>query len=1656
LKFAVPTILSAVAALGSQVWGAEFGRVWRLGNDDQSTLPFSQENFSANSAPGSASVRDDDYYLAGAYPPPVGLLAADEPLANFERAVTSGDPRNRIHFHLSAAQASARSRLRVTVDLFGGGAWLTQSLPGFNSHDIAVRINGVLIGTRDDITWDEKIVITAPASTVNAVAGPNVVQIERMGGTAGGWIQMDYVELECDPSGLADADEDGMPEWFEQTYGLSESDPTDASSDADGDGLSNLQEFQKGTNPTAPDTDNDGLGDAEEFSTDPLNADSDGDGLADGRETDSDPTLADSDSDGYPDNIEVEHGTDPMSASSKPFDFPGAIGMQFISEGLSSAKLKSGEPAGLFRFPHWNSSAPQPKWNESAFVGNLTGLRNHRGEPTSVAVSWNARTSTEGLHKGSSDEKLLSGMLSAGMSGSNRTPVTLNISGIPYPIYDLIVYVGHMYPDTPIRGFVELGGDAVSRRYFTAGSNPPFSGWVEAKATAESPEPPVANFVRYRGLSGGSQSIVLRQLTDSGISIHGFQIIDSGTDTDQDGIPDALEIEHGLNPVYADAEADSDGDGLGNAEELALGTDLRNPDTDGDGLSDSEEAAHHANPLVADSDGDGLMDGEEVLAEVHPSFANAVDSDQDGHGDFIERRSGSDPMNPSSIPPGVPIWNATNRNWTWITQPVRLKWNHDLSMLGAIPGDELMICEAIVNRAGTDWNGRIALGIRYLNGKLTHRFYCGFSVFHPAGSPASGFWNSEWVTFPTDRARDFGFSGYGTSDDSVPLSFEFNATRVNPNENRWTLVFKILNVSNPTSPVTIAAWTQNNAVAADPSLLAGTAAWSDVGGNAGAMTIETARGVTAFLDAGPLGAADSDNDGMPDSWEIANQFAPLDPSDAPLDSDNDGLSNREEFKAGTNPRSADSDGDGVNDAVEVHHGSNPLEASSVPLGYDFSGEIHDLNGDGLSDAWVLWSGGKPRIAHADDDGDGISNWKESIAGTDPDDPDSKLVMRLVRQDDDLLLSWNDLPFKKHGILSSDDLTGWSPAAGISGNSSSEGMRRATVEKFLTRGGTNFYAAEISPMDTDGDGVEDWVEMNVLGSSIHSADSLGQAIVRSNGLSLSGDALALQQRMMGSAPNGSVPGSVTEGKPSPVQASRFLMQASFGPVPEDIEAVRSMGYEAWIEHQIQVAPTYLQPYIKAIKADAAGPRTDKTYNFNEQDRYIHGNNVTTPFARAAIGGEDQLRQRIAFALSQILVVSRRDAQLEEKAEAMACYYDLLIRHALGNYRDLLIDITFNPAMGWYLSHVGNQKGDPSVPRYPDENYAREVMQLFTIGLWELNPDGSRKLDVSGDPIPTYGNAEITEMARVFTGLYFDAPYGWNGGGWADEHYTKPMVMYPQHHDFGTKRLLGGFVLPESEESAANGIQDVRNAIDSLFRHPNTPPFISRQLIQFLVTDNPSSGYVKRVQDVFVDDGTGVRGNLAAVAKAILMDPEARQLPISPGYGKAREPVVRTMHLGRLFKLARTHPKFVWWNWQENYYGASVQEPMNSPSVFNFYTPSYQAPGEIRDSGLVSPVMQIVNTYSAVSFPNLMLEYLYGGFRSAYNWWYPLDFVDSLLVAGNPQALVDQVDLLICAGNMTARTRGILLSKLVDPALTSHDRVALAVWLAMTCPEGAVQR
>ncbi|RYD47617.1 MAG: hypothetical protein EOP83_27760, partial [Verrucomicrobiaceae bacterium] len=288
LRLPALPVLLVLAETASAV--PHFYGIWQIGNDEGTPNEFGGATWTSNAAPGSPTVKDDDFY----YP--------SEPLANFEREVTSGDPRNRIHFPLTATQASATSRLKLSIDLIWGGS----SSPGHGTHNLVVTMNGQPVATFNGITWNRTLEMTFPAASVNAVTGENIIQIERAGGTAGGWIGFDYLKLDHDPTGMADADNDSLPRWYEESFGLSESDASDAVTDPDGDGRTTLLEFQAGTNPTDADTDNDGISDSAEIplGTNPLLLDSDGDGLADGTESTSNPLLADSDNDGYPDNIE--------------------------------------------------------------------------------------------------------------------------------------------------------------------------------------------------------------------------------------------------------------------------------------------------------------------------------------------------------------------------------------------------------------------------------------------------------------------------------------------------------------------------------------------------------------------------------------------------------------------------------------------------------------------------------------------------------------------------------------------------------------------------------------------------------------------------------------------------------------------------------------------------------------------------------------------------------------------------------------------------------------------------------------------------------------------------------------------------------------------------------------------------------------------------------------------------------------------------------------------------------------------------------------------------------------------------------------------------------------------------------------------------------
>jgi uncharacterized protein (DUF1800 family) len=505
-------------------------------------------------------------------------------------------------------------------------------------------------------------------------------------------------------------------------------------------------------------------------------------------------------------------------------------------------------------------------------------------------------------------------------------------------------------------------------------------------------------------------------------------------------------------------------------------------------------------------------------------------------------------------------------------------------------------------------------------------------------------------------------------------------------------------------------------------------------------------------------------------------------------------------------------------------------------------------------------------------------------------------------------------------------------------------------------------------------------------------------------------------------------------------------------------VQQLGYGAWITEQIAKPSTLHSTYIKGIYEDIFSQRQKRDYSFGgtDEDPFLFGNNMMTAFARAAIQGQDQLRQRVAFALSQILVTSRRDSNIENRVLGMADYYDIFVRRAFGNYHDILTEVTFHPVMGRYLSHVGNQKADPSINRYPDENYAREIMQLFTIGLWKLNPDSSRQLDGFGQPIPTYTNPDITQLARVMTGFWFGGQT-WGGGGWTEQDFATPMSVHADRHDFGSKTLPGGYVIPARPATAENARRDIEDAVNFLFNYPNTSVFISRQLIQFLVTDNPSPAYIQRVGAVFANNGSGARGDLGAVVRAILLDEEARdpRFTESTTHGRLKEPVIRAMALGRAFGLKQV-PNLLWWDWNE-FFNDSRQEPTYAPSVFNYYRPDYKAPGLLTQNNLASPVFQITDSYSAISYPNRIWDLIENGFQQWETYGFPIDLAREKDLAATPERLVDHLNLLFCAGKMRPSTRTLILDTLTQiPVEQAAARARIAAYLALVAPEGAVMK
>ena len=542
-----------------------------------------------------------------------------------------------------------------------------------------------------------------------------------------------------------------------------------------------------------------------------------------------------------------------------------------------------------------------------------------------------------------------------------------------------------------------------------------------------------------------------------------------------------------------------------------------------------------------------------------------------------------------------------------------------------------------------------------------------------------------------------------------------------------------------------------------------------------------------------------------------------------------------------------------------------------------------------------------------------------------------------------------------------------------------------------------------------------------------------------------------------------------------EASRFLQQATYGATSAEISRVVSMGYSAWIDDQAARPITLHLQVHQALQAEL-GP-----HFVDQRDRdceFAWGCNLSRhdAWTHVAVRGEDQLRQRVAFALSQFFVISDVSDNVGYSQLAVSDYYDSLATHALGSHRALLEEVTLHPLMGRYLGMLQNEKANPSRNTEPDENFAREVMQLFSIGLVELNLDGTPRLDANGNTIPTYNNEVITNFARALTGWNFGGAASW--WVWEDDvklpGLIRPMTPWANYHDTNAKTLFPGMNLAAGRTADA----DLRSALDALANHPNTGPFLSRHLIQRLVTSNPSPAYVRRVATVFNNNGAGVRGDLRAVVKAILLDPEARDMAIAAGdeYGKVKEPVLRQTAIWRAFAAegqAVATPAGATTRALLRNRGAGPdmgQTVMSSPSVFNFYRPNYQPPGEFRRRGLVAPELQILNEATAMSTFNHWHGRLFQmdrddatipttvGDANFYTARFRLNLSTEKALAVSPGALADRLNLLLMAGRMSPAMRQILVDAAYATPMNDGggDRVEDMIFLIAASPQFAVQR
>lgn len=498
------------------------------------------------------------------------------------------------------------------------------------------------------------------------------------------------------------------------------------------------------------------------------------------------------------------------------------------------------------------------------------------------------------------------------------------------------------------------------------------------------------------------------------------------------------------------------------------------------------------------------------------------------------------------------------------------------------------------------------------------------------------------------------------------------------------------------------------------------------------------------------------------------------------------------------------------------------------------------------------------------------------------------------------------------------------------------------------------------------------------------------------------------------------------------AVRFLAMATFGANRRDIAHLEGMTTRQWIDEQF------------AMPVSCHLPALNQTQNNDSRENRIDS------WWQQSIRAPDQLRQRVGFALSEIFVVSDVNSRISQNA--LAGYYDILLRNAFGNFRDILERVTLSPVMGRYLSMLGNQKPNPAEGIRADENYARELMQLFSIGLVQLDPGGAPLLQ-DGLVIPTYSQPDVEGLARVLTGwTWSDSFYFDDGDDW-----RSPMKAFRKYHDRNEKTILNNTRIPAGGKPEV----DLALALDAVFHHPNVGPFIGRQLIQRLVTSNPSSAYVGRVSATFDDNGNGVRGDMAAVIRAILLDDEAVRGPAAnPNFGKLREPLLVLTHLWRAFDGKAGDGK-ISYPYPESSVG---QAPLSAPNVFNFFRPGFAPGGPIKSSGLVAPEFQMVHDASTTQLHNELFDLIQYHYRG--NPW--ADLNDMLITisslknrAAKPLQLVAFLDLDLTGGQLPQDVHDDLVNYLRRVPMGSKrekgvQRSLDALYLVMSSPYYLIQR